>query len=441
MTAVRVSKLPADDSTNGWSRILPPRTPRSPLDGEVRADWAVVGAGFAGLAAARRLAENRPDDKVVLLEAQEAGEGASGRNSGFGIDLPHSLGNALEELEGPQRVMRLSRAAIAYLEAVVADRKIDCQWSQPGKYHAAVSEKGRRDLLEPFARELDALGEPYRWLEREELAQEIGTSYNHAAIHTPGCILMQPAALTRGLAETLPENVTLYERSPVTRVDYENGVRLTTPGGSLFATNMILAANGFAEQFGFFRGRLLHLVAYASISRPLTPAEREALGGLDNWGVTPANTFAGVTMRLTPDQRILIRQRIVYGPSMRRSDADRAAARRGHLRILRDRFPMLPGLDLEHTWSGMLCLSQNHGHGFGRIGPSVYGASCQNAIGVTKGTISGVLAADLAAGRDNPLIADMEALGTPGWMPPRPFLDIGIQARLAWELWRSRAER
>jgi glycine/D-amino acid oxidase-like deaminating enzyme len=323
----------------------------------------------------------------------------------------------------------------------VPRRQIDCQWSRPGKYHAAVSPKGSRELLEPFASELDQLGEPYRWLDREELAREIGTAYNHAAIHTPGCVLLQPAALTHGLAATFPENVSLYENTPVTGATYENGVRLTTPGGSIFATNMILAANGFAEQFGFFRGRLLHLAAYASISRPLTPAEREALGGLDNWGVTPANTFAGVTMRFTPDQRILIRQRIVHGPDMRRSEAGRAAAREGHVRILRDRFPMLPGLDLEYTWSGMLCLSSNQGHGFGRIGPNVYGASCHNALGLTKGTISGILAADLAAGQDNPLIADMEALGKPSWLPPRPFLDIGVQARLAWELWNARAER
>lgn len=64
-----VAVLPANDATNGWNRILPPRTPQPPLNGEQRADWAVVGAGYAGLAAARRLAENRPQDRIVLLEA------------------------------------------------------------------------------------------------------------------------------------------------------------------------------------------------------------------------------------------------------------------------------------------------------------------------------------------------------------------------------------
>jgi glycine/D-amino acid oxidase-like deaminating enzyme len=70
----------------------------------------------------------------------------------------------------------------------------------------------------------------------------------------------------------------------------------------------------------------------------------------------------------------------------------------------------------------------------------VYSAVCQNGVGLTKGTISGLLVADLACGVDNPLIADMQALGQPDALPPRPFLDVGVRARLGWELWRHRAE-
>ena len=115
----RIDLLPHDDKTNGWSAILPVRTPNPSLKFDVRADWVVVGAGFAGLAAARRLAENRPDEHVILIEAQQVGEGASGRNSGFAIDLPHNVGSALEELDGSQRFMRLARAAIGELSRQV----------------------------------------------------------------------------------------------------------------------------------------------------------------------------------------------------------------------------------------------------------------------------------------------------------------------------------
>ena len=195
---------------------------------------------------------------------------------------------------------------------------------------------------------------------------------------------------------------------------------MTTPQGSAFAPKPILATNGFARQFGYYRGRLLIFAAHASPSRRLTDAERAALGGKDNWGLTPANAFAGVTMRLTPDRRILIRQNIRYCPGFRCSDAERRAVRRGHQKLFETRFPMLPAVAMEHTWTDFLCLSRNHAPGFGRIAPNVYGAVCQNAVGVTKGTISGTLAADLACGQDNPLIADMESLGAPSRLPPRP---------------------
>ena len=105
-------RLPRDDETNGWSAVLPARTPRPALAGDRAADWIVLGAGYAGLAAARRLAEIHPDQEVALLEAGAVGENASGRNSGFAIDLPHNVGSSLDELDGAHRFMRLARAAI-----------------------------------------------------------------------------------------------------------------------------------------------------------------------------------------------------------------------------------------------------------------------------------------------------------------------------------------
>ena len=86
-------------------------------------------------------------------------------------------------------------------------------------------------------------------------------------------------------------------------------------------------------------------------------------------------------------------------------------------------------------------MSRNHAPGFGRLGPNVFGAVCQNAVGVTKGTISGLLAADMACGEDNSLISDMESLGSPQRLPPRPFLDLGVRARFALEMWRGRNEK
>ncbi len=432
--------LPKDDKTNGWSALLPERKPHSKLSGEVHADWVVVGAGYAGLAAARRLAVNRPNDKVVVLDAQEAGEGASGRNSGFAIDLPHNVGSSLDELERSHAHMRLARTAIAHLGEMVDTHGIACDWAIRGKYHAAVSEQGVAEILKPVAQELDAIGEPYRWIEKGELHSELGTPHFHSAIYTPGNILMNPAALSRGLADSLPGNVSIHEHTPVIKADYHNGVLVTTPGGSVFAPKMIVAVNGLAGQFGFHKDKLLNFAAHASLTRRLNTEEQGLMGSIENWGLTPANAFAGITMRYTKDHRILIRQDISFKPDMRETDAKRAAVRVQHLKLFRERFPQLGDVDMEHTWTGFICLSRNDAPGFGKVSGNVYTAVCQNGVGVTKGTISGMLAADMACGEDNPLIADMEALGTPQSLPPRPFLDIGVRAKLAWEIWRAREE-
>ncbi len=437
---MQIKRLPKDDKTNGWSAILPPRLPKPALQGDVAADWVVLGGGYAGLAAARRLAENCPDQQIVLIDAGQAGENASGRNSGFGIDLPHNVGSSLDELEGSHRFMRLARMAIDHLETVVQTHGIECDWSRSGKYHTAVSPRGTREVLIPFAKELQALNEPHDWIEGDDLRARLGTDHFTAAIYTPGCVLMNPAALTRGLADTLPGNVSLYENSPVIGAQMENGVHLETPGGSVRAPKMILAANGFAEQFGFYRQRFLHLVAHASLSRRLTEDERRAYRVTAPWGLTPVNAFAGITMRYTTDHRILIRQGLSYCPGQRVSQSDQRTIRRRHKRLFDQRFPMLPDVEMEHTWSGFVCLSRNGAPGFGKRRANIWSAVCQNAVGVTKGTFGGILAADMATGRDNPLIADMQSLGEPDPLPPRPFLDLGVRTRFQWELWSNRHE-
>jgi len=437
---MKIARLPVNDNTNGWSGILSPRAAKPTLSDHVYADWIVLGAGYAGLAAARRLAENRPNESIALIDAGEAGENASGRNSGFAIDLPHNVGSSLDELEGPQRFMRLARFSIDYLEALVNKNDIACDWSKDGKYHTAVSARGVRDVLEPLAKELTALGEPFEWIEKPDLAGKLGSEHFTAAIYTPGGALMNPAGLTRGLADSLPDNVRLYENSPVTEAVFENGVRLSTAKGELRAPRIILAANGYTEQFGFYPRQFLHLIAHASLSRQLTEEERAAYGVDKPWGMTPANAFAGITMRYTNDHRILIRQGLNYCPGQKVSPQEQASVKRTHKTLFDARFPMLREVEMEHTWSGVVCLSRNSAPGFGQLTPTVWSAVCQNAVGVTKGTFGGVLAADMATERDNPLIEDMLSLGGPDQLPVRPFLDIGVRSRFKWELWSNRHE-
>lgn len=435
-----INHLPADDTSNGWSCILQARQPAPALAEAIDVDWVVVGAGYSGLAAARRLAEHRPSDRIALIEAGEVGENASGRNSGFAIDLPHVVGSNKDELEGSHRYMALSRAAIDYHEKQIDTFGIQCDWSQPGKYQTAVTDWGVKEFLEPFAQELDRLGEPYQWIDKADLPRKLGTEHFSAAVYTPGCRLLNPAALVRGLADSLPDNVALYENTPATSIDVGSRIQLTTPAGRVNAAKMILSVNAFAPYFGFYKNQLLPFAADASLSRQLTPEEQAAYGCQQEWGVTPANAYASITMRYTQDHRILIRNNIYFNPRMRETQAHRDKIAARHKQLFDERFPMLKAVNMEYTWAGYVCLSNNGAPGFGQIDNNIYSAICQNAIGVTKGTISGLLAADMACGVDNELIGFMQSMGEPSKLPPRPFLDIGVRTRTRMELWRARGE-
>ena len=281
-----------------------------------------------------------------MVEAGAAGENASGRNSGFAVDLPHNVGSSLDELDGSHRFMRLARMAITELENAVKSHGIDCEWSLDGKYHAAVSPRGVKEILEPFAKELEALGEPYKWVEKPGLVKNIGTTHFTAAIYTPGGALLNPAALTRGLADSLPGNVTLYENSPILEAILEDSVYIKTANGSVRGPRLILATNGFSEQFGYYRNRFLHLVAHCSLTRQLSEAERKHYGIEKPWGITPANAFVGITMRYTNDHRFVIRHGLNYCPGQRVSASTQASVKRRHKELFDRRFPMLTAVEM-----------------------------------------------------------------------------------------------
>ena len=445
--ALHPLRLPQDDTTNGWSAILPSRTPCPALHGDVKADWLVLGAGFAGLAAARRLAELRPHAHIVVVDAGTVGNNASGRNSGFAIDVPHNIGSSMEELRQATHYQHLLAAGMHDLEQLVAKHQIDCQWRRAGKYHCAVSPAAERTLAH-HVQELSALGEPHELLDRSALAARLGTRYFAAGLYTPGTVLLNPAALCRGLADALPANVTLYENTAVQRLDLSGGkVVAHTAQGRVSAPQLLLAANGFAQRMGLlgtggsgWGAETFPLVTFGSLTAPLTPEQRARLGAPEGWGVTPVSAVTGATLRYTHDHRILVRQGFEYAPHFRVSPAVRERARRTHAAVFAARFPQLADVPLQHFWEGSIAITRNGAPRWGRLAPQVHGVAGCNGAGVVKFTALGALAADLALGQDHPLLPHALALGGPTRMPPQPFMGLGVRAYIAREKWLGRAE-
>ncbi|MBR8093162.1 FAD-binding oxidoreductase [Burkholderia cenocepacia] len=437
-----INRLPNDDHTNGWSALLPGRSPRPSLVGERDFDWVIVGAGYAGLAAARRLAELRPGASIAVVDSGVVGENASGRNSGFAIDLPHAPSTSAASVEQGRRAIRVGRYALAELERLIQDHRIECDWERRGRYHAAVTSEIAVKVLDTYASNLRAWGEPFDPLTRDELEGRLGTRYYHSAIYTPGTCLMNPAALVRGLADSLPPEVELFENSPVVEVEFDGpSPFIRTATGRIRFGKLILAVNAFSASFGIFQDRQIPVLLFASLTKPLTPAQQARLGTDASWGITPAHGVAGSTLRLTADRRLLIRQGFDYSPSLNTNEARRDAARAKHMELLERRFAHLGGtLDIEHFWMGWLAVSHNHAPAFGQISDNVYAAACCNGAGIVRHTAAGMLIAELANGQRSELTDDFLIQGTASYIPPRPIRDIGVRLTLMRERASGRHE-
>ena len=425
---IRPREQPADEGRCGWVELLPEAPPARRLGGRAQADCAVVGAGFTGLAAARRLAELRPQWRVVVLEARRVGHGASGRNSGFIVDVGHF--HPARGLDAARRLARLGRHGCEQLRDLVRAHGIECGWTETGRLHAAAGDRARR-LLDHFLGGLDDLGEPYERLGASALTAITGSAHYIEGARTPGGAMLQPAALVRGLAMALPANVELYEESPLRSLRRTGAWEIETPNGTVSAGRVLVATNGYTPALGLLRARLFPLHTFASLTRPLTAAEQSALGGDPVWGLTSEEAL-GTTVRRTPDQRILIRNTVHYSGTTAAAPAIVAQARERHAAAFRSRFPMLDGVPFDHTWGGVMGASLNGASFFGEIEPGLLAAAGYNGVGVALGTTLGILLADRIAGATSPLLEDALALPTPSRIPPEPILGVSVRATLAY---------
>ena len=445
----QISKMPCDTGITGWNAVLGAAPAYPKAEGDITADWLVIGGGFAGLSAAKRLTELRCDDSIILLEAGRIGEGPAGRNSGFMIDLPHELSGDgyAGSIEGDRLQISLNRHAQGFAKAAAAEYDMPAEAVDPiGRVNGAVNAGGELHNS-AYADHLDLLGEAYKRLDADEMKELTGSEFYSSGLFLPGALMLQPALYVRELAlgmttkQTHP--VSLYENSPATGYDRQGDSWLvTTPRARIAAKRVIMAVNGHAQSFGFFRQRLMHVFTYASMSEPLDPAQQRRLGGMPAWGVTPADPMGSTVRRHRSEggSRIVIRNRWTYDPSMEVSEGRVARFRLDHERAFRRRFPMLDDVALTHSWGGRLCLSRNSVPAFGELEPGFFSACCQNGLGTAKGTLSGIGAVELATRSNSLIVQDLQSYDVPQKLPPTPIAKLGATIFLKLREWKASAE-
>lgn len=428
--------FPAYQAASGWNALLPARMPHTRAPVARSFDVIVIGAGFTGLAAARRVAELRPNATVLVIDATTVGDSSAGRNSGFLINLPHNtgMGGHGSPLEVARKQIQLYDTGLKWLHELVTMHGIDCGWNPVGKYHAAATPDGEQRLRDTLAQYRE-WGVTYRELSRDALQSEIGTGYYRYGYHSDSSVFVQPAAFVRGLADSLPDSVRLWENEPVVSLDGNGPFTVTTATTQLSAAQVIVANNGFARKLGLARDRVFTIYTYAAMTPALPAGELAKLGSAPEWGVIPANRL-GTTLRKTLGGRFVVRSAYSY-------EKERPMAEVGAMLTdaYRRRYPQMASHKFEYVWGGVTALTRNGALYFGEVRKGLFASIGCNGAGVLKGSMFGKLLGEMACGQQSPELSDALGFERPTWLPPEPIRRVAIVSAIQYQKHRAGRER
>ena len=429
-----------NDNKCSWINDLNSRTNISSLQSKEECDWLIIGAGYTGLSAARKLGLLHPGQKIILVDAQLAGEGASARNSGYLVDTTLNDGfTSNKELENYKKKADIYKLGIEVIKNFIKEYQVDCDWNECGKYFASSKTEDKKILIN-FSETLSKLGFEHNLLSNKDLSKRLGTSFYNIALHTKGGILLHPGKLVRAMIDTLPNNVQLFENSPLLKwKKNKDMVSCSFNSGNIKTKKIIFATNGFLKSLGIKKNYNFPLTLTASMTRPLTNEEFKMIGEPKEWGVLPVRPM-GATIRMTKDRRILIRNTAeVHNPlSMSQSDLNKRSIKQ---KIgIKKRFPHLPDDIIHSSWSGIVSRTRNGSQIFEKIDSNIFVAGCYNGSGIGVGTLFGEQIAIKASNENTTEIQVIETRNKPTFLPPQPFLDIGVKSRLIYERLRAISE-
>ena len=429
-----------NDNSCSWINDLNLRTNIKTITSNEESDWLIIGAGYTGLSAARKLGQLYSNKKIVLVDAQLAGEGASGRNSGFLVDNTLNDGfTSNKELENYKKKSDIYALGIEVVKKFIREYQVDCDWNESGKYFASSKIEDKK-ILGNFSNTLSKLGFENSLLGNQELSSKLGTSFYNIGLYTKGGILIHPGKLVRAMIDALPSNVFLYENSYLLKwVKNKDVVSCNFKNGIINTKKIIFASNGFLKSLGIKSSYNFPITLTASMTRRLSDKEFKSIGEPREWGVLPVRPM-GATIRMTKDRRILIRNTAeVHNPFiMSRKDLKKRSVNQ---KIgIQKRFPQLPNDIIQSTWSGIVSRTRNSSQIFEKIDNNIFAAGCYNGSGIGVGTLFGEQIAIKASNLNTKEIDKIEERSKPTWLPPQPFLNLGIKTRLIYERLRSKSE-
>lgn len=417
----------------GW--VERPADLQPELKGDELADVIVVGAGFAGLSTALEL--NAQGARVIVLEQEFAGFGASGRNAGYllgSMGIEFDLFVKRVGVERARQFVRLYDDGVNYVEGRLAALGIDCDYTPSGVIRAAVhpSQEKRLRANMKLGHEL---GSVTRFIDRVEMrAREIPPAFLFGSAQRGGTL--NPGKYINGLRRAaLAAGVKLYERTPL--LSYSEGPSITckTAWGSATAPVLVLTTNAYTPQLGLLRNKVAPIRVSAIETQPLSAEQLASLGWKNREGlITPHYTME--SHRLTAhNTMVLTTKQLGYAYGSKTPNVPDDSAYAALARGLRERFPTLQGLGIQHCWSGYISAAYDALPVVGTTGEKhniFYAAGC-SGHGLASQSLMGAYLAARINGTDPSHLTALEHK-TPSTLP-EPLQWCALKAAFTAAKW------
>jgi glycine/D-amino acid oxidase-like deaminating enzyme len=399
-------------------------------DARVRADVCIVGGGFAGLWAAFEVVEQRPDARVVVLEAERCGYGASGRNGGWVTSWFDELAELTAHFGDAHGAWLAERSswAIGRIGEVAAAEGIDCGFRQNGALWCATA-PAQMGAWEPAIAAGARVGRPGYVVPAsgEDLRAASGSPVVVGGARMTDAAAVQPALLARGLRRALiARGVEVHENTKMVSLDRESGVVRCAGGGVVEADAVVLALGAWASGVRELRRAVVPVGSHIVVTEPIP--DRIAELGWTGGELLGDTRLLVHYAQVTRDGRIAFgRGGGAIGPAgrvLRRHFVDPAT-----VRVVADGFrrwfPSLGDVSLTHAWGGAVDRAPGHLPFAGSLSKRVHYVTGFSGNGVGPSALLGRIAGRMALGVDDEYTRCGLVSGPPAYLPPEPFRALG----------------
>ncbi|NMM39982.1 NAD(P)/FAD-dependent oxidoreductase [Pseudoalteromonas arctica] len=399
------------EGINFWHENGEKYIPEPSLRENINADFLVIGGGFSGLSTAFNLKLQSPEAKVVLLESEFIGFGASGRNTGFcvakfGLDMP-----TIKMLYGRERAIEahhFSEQALDYIHYMVKKYNMQSEFRACGFLQVACSDSRRKKLLSTIET-YEAMGlNGGNWLEQSKVQENIHSSLFKGGLFHEKSALLHPLKHIREWKRLcLQQGVDIYEFSPVQHICHQSQVITNTPYGQVQSKKLVIATNAYMHLIKGLEGhqrKQTPLWAYIIATEPLSDEQWQAIGWQNREGLQDNRNFLHA-IRPSEDGRLIMTGNmpgLSFGQMMNRDNNPKVwQALKDNLAAF---FPVLKQLKVTYAWGGAISVTMDMAPSIGYLGDEriLYSTGCFGH-GVASSQFNGRLLSELALEKETAL--------------------------------------